>query len=130
MGTPLWKQTAEMACRMRDDALSGAGWEYAVQFALRTGDRELTDKLMEELQRPGADREAVCRRFRVMENVRPEWIRDMENLLVSLELYRLQEEKALISLASVISVYSTEIVERETGGVKRGEGRVPAGCKR
>lgn len=129
MGTPLWKQTAETAWQMRD-ALSGADREYAVQFAFRTGDRELTEKLMEELQRPGADREAVCRRFRVMENVRPEWIRDMENLLVSLELYRLQEEKALKSLASVISVYSTEIVERETGGVKRGEGRVPAGCKR
>lgn len=129
MGTPLWKQTAETACRM-GDALSGADREYAVQFAFRTGDRELTDKLMEELQRPGADREAVCRRFRVMENVRPEWIRDMENLLVSLELYRLLEEKALKSLAGVISVYSTEIVERETGGVKRGDGRVPAGCKR
>lgn len=129
MGTPLWKQTAETACRM-GDALSGADREYAVQFAFRTGDRELTDKLMEELQRPGADREAVCRRFRVMENVRPEWIRDMENLLVSLELYRLLEEKALKSLAGVISVYSTETAERETGGVKRGDGRVPAGCKR
>lgn len=129
MGTPLWKQTAETACRM-GDALSGADREYAVQFAFCTGDRELTEKLMEELQRPESDREAVCRRFRVMENVRPEWIRDMENLLVSLELYRLQEEKALKSLAGVISVYSTEIVERETGGVKRGEGRVPAGCKR
>lgn len=129
MGTPLWKQTAETACRM-GDALSGTGWEYAVQFAFRTGDRELTDKLMEELQRPGADREAVCRKFRVMEDVRPEWMRDMENLLVSLELYCLQEEKALTSLASVVSVYSTEIAERETVGVKRGEGRVSAGCKR
>ena len=129
MAVPLWKQTAETACRM-GDALSGADKEYAVQFAFRTGDRELTDKLMEELQRPGADREAVCRRFRVMEDAGPEWIRDMENLLVSLELYRLQEETAFRALAGVISVYSTETAERETGEAKYRKAGVHAGCRR
>ena len=129
MAVPLWKQTAETVCRM-GDALSGADKEYAVQFAFRTGDRELTDKLMQELQHPGADREAVCRRFRVMEDAGSDWIRDMENLLVSLELYRLQEETAFKALAGVISVYSTEIVERETDEVRHGKAGVHAGCKR
>lgn len=129
MDTPLWKQTAETACRM-GDVLSGAAKEYAVQFALRTGDRELTDKLMQELQQPGADREAVCRRFRVMEDARPDWIRDMENLLVSLELYRLQEETAFKELAGVISVYSTEIMERKTDEARHEKAGVHAGCKR
>lgn len=129
MDMPLWKQTAEAVCRM-GDVLSGDGWEYAVRFALRTNDRELTDKFMEELQQPGADRKAVCRRFCVMEDAGPEWIRDMENLLVSLELYRLQKEKALKSLACVVSVYSTETVERENRRVKHVEGRIHAGCKR
>ncbi len=129
MGTPLWKQTAETACRM-GDALSGAAKEYMVQFALRTSDRELTDKLMQELQQPGADREAVCRRFRVMEDARPDWIRGMENLLVSLELYRLQEETAFKELAGVISVYSTEIMERKTDGARHEKAGVHAGCKR
>lgn len=106
------KRTAQMVCRM-GETLSGADKEYVVQFAFRTGDGELTNKLIDELIQPGADREAVYQRFNALTDFQPDWIKRIENLIVSLELYRVQEEKALKTLTEILSAYGIELSEKE-----------------
>lgn len=112
MGLLALKQTAEMVCRM-GEILSGADKEYVVQFAFRTGDGELTNKLIDELIKPGADKEAVYQRFNTLAGFQPDWIKSIENLLVSLELYRVQEENALRTLTEILSAYGIELSETE-----------------
>lgn len=111
MGLVALKQTAQMVCRM-GESLSGADKEYVVQFAFRTGDGELTNKLIDELIQPEADREAVYQRFYALADFQPDWIRGVENLLVSLELYRVQEEQAIKTLAEILSAYGIELSEK------------------
>lgn len=112
MGLIALERTAEMVSRM-GDSLSGADKEYVVQFAFRTGDGELTNKLIDELIQPDADKKAVYRRFGTMVDFQPDWIQSIENLLVSLEMYRLQEEKALKALTEILSAYGLELSEKE-----------------
>ncbi|MCM1497903.1 MAG: hypothetical protein NC124_05500 [Clostridium sp.] len=112
MGFAALKQTAQTVCQM-GEALSGADKECVAAFAFRTGDRELTNKLIDELTQPEADREAVYQRFNAMTDFQPDWIRSIENLLVSLELYRVREEKALKTLAEILSAYGIEVSEEE-----------------
>ncbi len=104
MGSAVLEQAAGMALRM-GDAVPLADKEYILQFALRTGDRELTGKLASELAVPGADKEAVRQRFGVMAGFMPGWISGIEELLAALEMYRAQEGKALGILAEINSAY-------------------------
>lgn len=126
MGLVALKQTAQMVCRM-GEALSGADKEYVVQFAFRTGDEELTNKLIDELIQPGADRESVYQRFNALADFQPDWIRGIENLLVSLELYRVQEEQAIKTLAEILSAYGIELSEKEIRELSSEEIREYAG---
>lgn len=112
MGLTALQETVQAVCR-RGEVLSGADKEYVVQFALGTGDVELTNKLIDELAQPGSDREAVYQRFNAMAGFQPDWIRSIENLLVSLELYRVQEEKDLKALTEILSAYGIVLSEKE-----------------
>lgn len=105
-------RTAEMVSRM-GEALSEADKEYVVQFAFRTGDGELTNKLIDELTNPDADRQAVYRRFETMVDFQPDWIRGIENLLVSLEMYRVQEERTVKALSALLSAYGINLSQEE-----------------
>lgn len=112
MGLNALQQAVEKISCM-GDVLSGADREYVVQFAFQTGDTELTEKLLDELSRPDADREAVYSRFNTMTDFRPDWIRSIENLLVSIEMYRIQEEKAVRTLAEILSAFGMGLSEQE-----------------
>lgn len=112
MGLNALQQAVETAGQM-GDALSGADREYVVQFAFQTGDTELTNKLLDELSQPDADREAVYRRFNALTDFKPDWIRSIENLLVSIEMYRIQEEKAVQTLTEILSAFGMEFSVQE-----------------
>lgn len=112
MGLNALQQAVEKISCM-GDVLSGADREYVVQFAFQTGDTELTEKLLDELSRPDADRESVYSRFNTMTDFRPDWIRSIENLLVSIEMYRIQEEKAVRMLAEILSAFGMGLSEQE-----------------
>lgn len=112
MGLAALSQAAE-TIQWMGDALSETEKEYVMQFAFRTGDEELTEKLAEELAQPLTDKEAVCRRFRALEEIPPDWIQKMENLVVSLERYRMQEEKAVKEVAELLSAYGIVLSEKE-----------------
>lgn len=85
--------------------------EFVAQFALRSADGELTYKLLEELMQPGADRQRVCRKFEVMAELPTEWIQKLEELFIALLMYRIQQERAVKLLESLIPVCQASITK-------------------
>ena len=63
MGLVAVTETAQMF-QQKNIVLTERDKEFVVQFAFRTNDRELTNKLVDELAAAGADRDAVCRNRR------------------------------------------------------------------
>lgn len=112
MGLVAVTQTAEML-REKNISLTERDMEFVVQFAFHTGDKELTDKLIDELTEPAADRNAVCRKYETLTGFMPDWIQRIENLLVSLEMYRVQEEKAVKILSELLSACGISMTEEE-----------------
>ena len=62
MGLIAVTETAELF-RQKNISMTERDKEFVVQFAFRTNDRELTNKLIDELMDEGADRNAVCRKY-------------------------------------------------------------------
>lgn len=83
--------------------------QFVVQFAFKTGDKELTNKLIDELIAPVKDREAVISKYAAMVDMKPQWLEHIENLLVAIEMYRIEEEKAVRRLADVLNAYGIEV---------------------
>ena len=77
--------------------LSNEEKEFVVQFAFKTSDQELTDKLIGELAeaRDGEEAQNIRKKYSAMYDVKPAWVNQIENLLVSIEMYRIEEQKAI-----------------------------------
>lgn len=112
MGLVAVTETAQMF-QQKNIVLTERDKEFVVQFAFRTNDRELTNKLIDELAEAGADRDAVCRKYQTLTGFAPDWIRRIENLLVSLEMYRVQEEQAVKTLSELLSACGISMSEDE-----------------
>lgn len=93
--------------------LSETDKEFVLQFAFATGDKELTNKLIDELACEKADKRAVFLKYGTMTGVQPDWIRRIENLLVALEMYRIQEEKAIKTLSELLATYGADLTVEE-----------------
>lgn len=87
--------------------------EFVLQFAFSTGDKELTNKLIDEFIEDGADKWAVIQKYSVLMGSQPDWIRRIENLLVALEMYRVQEEKAIQTLSELLTAYGADLSVEE-----------------
>jgi hypothetical protein len=74
---------------------------FVVEFAYKTGDKELTDKLIDELAKCSetADRDRVISKFKALFGEKPEWAGAVEDLLVAMETLRLCQERFLGELA-------------------------------
>ena len=112
MGLIAVTETAELF-RQKNISMTERDKEFVVQFAFRTNDRELTNKLIDELTEKGADRDAVCRKYQTLTGFAPDWILRIENLLVSLEMYRVQEEQAVKTLSELLSACGISMSEDE-----------------
>ena len=112
MGLAAVTETAKMF-QQKNIVLTERDKEFVVQFAFRTNDRELTNKLVDELAAAGADRDAVCRKYQTLTGFVPDWIQKIENLLVSLEMYRVQEEQAVKTLSELLSACGISMSEEE-----------------
>lgn len=112
MGLKAVTETAELF-RQKNISMTERDREFVVQFAFRTNDKELTDKLIDELTDAGADRDAVCRKYQALTGFAPDWIQRIENLLVSLEMYRVQEEQAVKTLSELLSACGISMSEDE-----------------
>lgn len=105
-------ETAELF-REKRASLTERDREFVVQFAFRTDDRELTDKLIDELMEAGANRDAVCIKYRALTGFTPDWIQRIENLLISLEMYRVQEAQAVKALSELLLACGISMSEEE-----------------
>ncbi len=48
-----------------------------------------------------------------MYEIKPNWVEQIENLLVALEMYRIEEEKAINRLADILKVYGIDVSAEE-----------------
>lgn len=112
MGLVIVAQTAELI-EQNQAVISETDKEFVLQFAFATGDKELTGKLIDELTGPDADKGAVYQKYEALTGFQPDWIRKIENLLVSLEMYRIQEEKAINTLSELLVAYGTNLTVDE-----------------
>lgn len=89
--------------------------EFAVQFAFKTGDRELTGKLVDELCgcKSKEESERVIQKYAALMDDKPDWIDKAENLIVVLEQYRLEEERAISELVEILRGYGVDISEEK-----------------
>lgn len=44
---------------------------------------------------------------------KPQWVDQIENLLIALEMYRLEEEKAINRLADILNAYGIDVTTDE-----------------
>ena len=65
---------------------------FVVQFAFRSGSKEDTISKYD---------------------MKPDWVEKVENLLVSLEMYRIEEEKAINHLADILTAYGIDVSAEE-----------------
>lgn len=112
MGLAAVTETAQMF-QQKNIVLTERDKEFVVQFAFRTNDRELTNKLIDELTEAGTGRDAVCRKYQALTGSQPDWVQRIENLLVSLEMYRVQEEQAVKTLSELLSACGISMSEDE-----------------
>lgn len=85
--------------------------EFVLQFAFKTGDKELTNALITELSNASDEGEVdvIIAKYTTMLDDKPAWISQIENLLISLEMYRIEEEKAINRLADILDAYGIDV---------------------
>ena len=89
--------------------------EFVVQFAFKSGNKDLTSQLIEELRQADNDTKSlqIIQNYSAMIYEKPNWVEQIENLLVALEMYRMEEEKAINRLADILSAYGINVSVEE-----------------
>ena len=66
--------------------------EFVVQFAFRSGDKTLTGKLIDEIADCEDEQESqkVMDQYAKMIDMKPPWVSQIENLLVSIDMYLIE----------------------------------------
>ena len=86
---------------------------FVVEFAFKTSNTELTNKLIDELAVPDKDSDSIIAKYKTMIDEQPVWISQIENLLIALEMYRIEEEKAINRLANILNAYGIDVTVDE-----------------
>lgn len=94
-----------------DAVISMEDKEFVAKYAFRTGDTDLVKKLIEELQEKDADREKVQTKYMQLADNKPEWAEQVENLVIALEMYRIEEDKAVKRIADFLTAHGIDISE-------------------
>ncbi len=104
--------------------LAEAELEFVLQFAIATGDKELTEKLIEELADTDAEREVIFTKYQTLTGLRPEWIQKIELLLISLARYQMQGQKSMEALEEILAAYGVKGLVEEVPELSLGEAEV------
>ena len=114
MGLTIINETVTSLCKTKH-GFSDTEKEFVVQFAFRSGDKTLTNQLIDELAACENDQESekVMEQYMSMIDMKPVWVSQIENLLVSIEMYRIEEEKAINRLAEVLTAYGVDVTEEQ-----------------
>lgn len=77
---------------------------FVVQFAFRSGNKEDTISLIEALAHSSdkAQSDEIMITYRTKYAMKPAWVEQVENLLVALEMYRIEEEKAATVINQIL----------------------------
>lgn len=94
-----------------DAVISMEDKEFVAKYAFRTGDTDLVKKLIEELQEKDADREKVQTKYMQLADNKPEWAEQIENLVIALEMYRIEEDKAVKRITDFLTAHGIDISE-------------------
>lgn len=86
---------------------------FVVEFAFKTKEKELTNKLISELSKQDKDTGRIIQKYNIMLESKPHWVDQIENLLIALEMYRLEEEKAINRLADILNAYGIDVTTDE-----------------
>ena len=88
---------------------------FVVQFAFRSGSKEDTICLIEALGHSAdkAESDEIMVTYRSKYDIKPAWVEQVENLLVALEMYRIEEEKAINHLADILTAYGIDVSAEE-----------------
>lgn len=99
----------------RDHLFTSSEKEFIVWFAFKSGDKESTNKLIDELikARDDVESQQIIQKYSSMHHINPQWVEQIENLLVALEMYRLEEEKAINRLAEILGAYGIDVTLEE-----------------
>lgn len=94
---------------------TGSLKEFVVQFAFKTANKDLTSKLIEELRQSENETQSaqIIQNYSAMIQEKPNWVAQIENLLVALEMYRIEEAKAINRLADILSAYGINVSVEE-----------------
>ena len=84
---------------------------FVVQFAFRSGSKEDTISLVEALAHSSDKTESdeIMVTYRAKYDMKPAWVEQVENLLVALEMYRIEEEKAINHLADIVTASGIDV---------------------
>lgn len=106
---------ANIIMNERNHLFTASEKEFVVQFAFKTGDKENTNKLIGELIQSKDDTESqqIIQKYSSMYHIKPHWVEQIENLLVALEMYRIEEEKAINRLADILGAYGIDVSAEE-----------------
>ena len=114
MGLTIISETVSEMCK-QTHSFSDGEKEFVVQFAFKSGDKTLTNQLIDELAEceDGQESQSIMEQYAKMINMKPMWVSQIENLLVSIEMYRIEEEKAINRLAEVLTAYGVDVTEEQ-----------------
>ncbi len=101
------------AIRKKQGVLTDIETQFILQFAFKTGDAELTLKMLEDFTVEEKDSKALMKKYEAVLDVKPKWVDQIENLVVAIERYRLEEEKAVNRLADVLAAYGIYVSVEE-----------------
>ena len=96
---------------------------FVVQFAFRSGSKEDTISLIEALAHSTdkVQSEEIMVTYRSKYDIKPAWVEQVENLLVALEMYRIEEEKAISHLSDILTAYGIDVSVEEIRSTKAEE---------
>lgn len=93
----------------RISGLTEEEMRFVFDFGFQSLDKELNNSLIEELKSKDRDFENIKKRYNAMIGIRPEWEQKVESLIAALEMYRIQEEKALNSLEMILNACGVNV---------------------
>lgn len=118
MGLAMIAKTVELFERKKA-GLSEKEKEAVLMFAYSTEDTELTEKFVDELSGKDANKQAVLSRYEALLGQQADWIRTVEALLIALERYHIEEEKASKKLLEMLEDYGIDLTVEEMKGFSK-----------
>ncbi|SCP97750.1 hypothetical protein [Anaerobium acetethylicum] len=82
---------------------------FVAEYAFKTGDMELVSGLVANMSIAKEDDVEFMNRYETLLGKREVWISQIENLLVALEMYRIEEEKALNKIAATLKICGVDV---------------------